>query len=77
MNENDKQNLQFLLSANEQTLRDWYSHTTDDDHEYAMWLLSSYSQELRNEIMERIEVRLENSNFLEATKVLAKFRKNS
>lgn len=77
MNNNDKENLQFLLSASEETIRDWYTKTTEEDHDYAMELLRSYSQELRNEISARIEIQLETSNFKEADAVLTKFRKNS
>ena len=46
MNEYDRENLQFLLNADEETLKDWYSKVDVDDHEYASELLAMYSEEL-------------------------------
>lgn len=46
MNEHDRENLQFLLNAGEETLRDWYSKVDEDDHEYASEIMTMYSEEL-------------------------------
>lgn len=46
MNNYDKENLQFLLNADEKTLSDWYSTVNEDDHTYASELLSAYGLEL-------------------------------
>jgi len=46
MNEYDKENLQFLLNADEETLSDWYDKVDVDDHEYASELLAQYAEEL-------------------------------
>jgi hypothetical protein len=47
MNEYDRENLSFLLNADEDTLRDWYEKMDKDDHEYASELLVAYSEELK------------------------------
>lgn len=39
MNKHDRKNLEFLLNADRDTLRDWYDSVDEDDHEYAMELL--------------------------------------
>jgi len=46
MNEYDRENLEFLLNADEETLADWYDTVDVDDHEYASELLAQYSEEL-------------------------------
>lgn len=46
MNEHDRENLQFLLNADEETLQDWYSKVDEDDHEYASEIMTMYSEEL-------------------------------
>lgn len=46
MNDYDRENLQFLLNADEETLKDWYGKVDVDDHEYASELLALYSEEL-------------------------------
>jgi len=46
MNEYDRENLQFLLNADKETLKDWYETVDVDDHEYASELLAQYSEEL-------------------------------
>ena len=39
MKKRDRKNLEFLLNADRDTLRDWYESVDEDDHEYAMELL--------------------------------------
>lgn len=46
MNEHDRDNLNFLLSASPEVLKDWYDSVDEDDHVYAQELLNAYSQEL-------------------------------
>lgn len=46
MNKYDRENLQFLLNANKETLMDWYDNVPVDDHEYASTLLDEYKKEL-------------------------------
>jgi len=47
MNEWDRNNLEFLLNADEATIKDWQSKVSADDIDYAHELLARYSQELR------------------------------
>lgn len=46
MNAHDRGNLQFLLTADPDILRDWYSKTTADDHTYAAEIMALYKEEL-------------------------------
>lgn len=76
MNQHDRDNLIFLLTASKETLQDWYSKMDEDDFKYAMELLEAYSQELdmRTALMEdRVPARKKDP-YPEATAVLAKFR---
>lgn len=45
MDENDRVNLEFLLNASEDTLRDWYQKIDDEDKLYAASLLELASLE--------------------------------
>ena len=47
MNDHDRENLNFLLNADEETLRDWYTKMEIDDHEYASEIMEEYAEELR------------------------------
>jgi hypothetical protein len=46
MNQHDKENLHFLLSASPEVLKDWYESVEEDDHLYASELLAAYKLEL-------------------------------
>lgn len=46
MNQHDKENLHFLLSASPEVLKDWYESVEEDDHIYASELLAAYKLEL-------------------------------
>jgi hypothetical protein len=46
MNQDDKDNLNFLLSATPEVLKDWFESVSDDDHLYASELLAAYKLEL-------------------------------
>lgn len=46
MNKHDRDNLKFLLSADEATLKDWYNTVEEDDINYALELLAEYKKEL-------------------------------
>lgn len=50
MNERDRNNLEFLLSISEPTLKAWYASVTPDDIEYATELLKAYSNELATRV---------------------------
>lgn len=47
MNDHDRDNLEFLLSIDGNTFRDWYAKMSPEDHEYAMELIEKYSLELK------------------------------
>jgi hypothetical protein len=47
MNSQDRENLNFLLSASKETLQDWYNSVSEDDHAYAGELLAAYCEELK------------------------------
>lgn len=77
MDENDLNNLRFLLNASEATLKDWYITVTDDDHVYASELLDWYSNELRNQSNDLlIDSRLASEPWTESQTLLNKFRLN-
>lgn len=50
MNDNDRENLQFLLDAGEAILKEWYEKVDEDDRLYASALLTCYSWELLDEV---------------------------
>lgn len=70
MNEYDRANLEFLLSASKETLEDWYSKTSDDDIEYALELLQAAKTEVDMHILNKLDW-IEDVS--EAEKVLKKF----
>jgi hypothetical protein len=74
MTPNDRANLKFLLNVDAETLKDWYAAVDKDDHEYAMELLTSYSQEIRERSIEfQIEAQLVDSDWRESAEVLSRF----
>jgi hypothetical protein len=68
MNDYDRENLQFLLNVDKETLKDWYDEMEEDDHEYASELLAAYSEELnvKSALIQdpKIEVVSEATDFL-------------
>jgi len=46
MNDHDRSNLNFLLNADKDILREWYDAVSEDDREYAQELLIAYKEEL-------------------------------
>lgn len=46
MNDHDKENLRFILTASEEVLYDWWDKISDDDKDYAQELLRAYRREL-------------------------------
>jgi hypothetical protein len=76
MNAHDKHNLDFLLAAEPETIRDWAGKMTSDDINYAQELLLQHAEDLRErsrEILVEAEMaRLDNSYAI-AREYLAKF----
>ena len=59
MNEHDRSNLNFLLNASAETLKDWYEKMDEDDHLYAQELLAMAALELKEQALElRVEAEL-------------------
>jgi hypothetical protein len=52
MNEHDKANLEFMLSASKETLADWFITLSEDDIAYAEELLYAARAELDLRIVE-------------------------
>lgn len=46
MSNHDLENLDFLLNASEEVLKDWYEQASSDDIEYAAELLDHYEHSL-------------------------------
>lgn len=59
MNDHDRDNLKFLLTASPEVIKDWYSKMDLDDIDYAYELLAAYSRELDSQALElRVEAEL-------------------
>lgn len=72
MNEHDASNLMFLLSSDEEVLKDWYSKMEADDHQYAKELLYLFKEALNNiEIEKKLK---KETDFKLANSVLKKLR---
>lgn len=70
MNQHDRDNLRFLLTASPETLKDWYDKVDYEDHIYALELIKTYSAEL---MVEELESSDDVEDLTEANKILAKF----
>jgi phage protein D len=46
MNQHDRNNLEFIMRADSDTLRDWMDQLTEDELDYASELLDQYGNEL-------------------------------
>lgn len=59
-NEVDRNNLNFLINASQETIKDWYRTCTVDDVNYARELMDAYALEVREMALEiRTECELE------------------
>lgn len=76
MNDWDRNNLNFLLSADDRVIKEWSAQVSDDDIDYAHELLARYSEELREQALAlKIECQMElDGNYHEANMVIDKFR---
>jgi hypothetical protein len=71
MNQWDRDNLNFLINADRDTMEDWYQHATPDDYKYALELLAAAKSELMIQEQELMEQDLDVSD---AAKLLKKFQ---
>lgn len=51
MNQTDRNNLSFLMNADQQTLKKWYNLADMEDLIYASKLLDKYEVHLKNELL--------------------------
>jgi hypothetical protein len=66
MNQRDRDNLDFLLSASPEVIKDWYEQMDDDDIQYAFELLEMAKEEL-------IEQQLVGSDLSDAKAIILKY----
>lgn len=71
MNQHDKDNLQFLLTATPDVLKNWYDSVDRDDHEYAIELIRLHTAEI---IVHNLEAEDNVEDLSEARQVLARYR---
>jgi hypothetical protein len=76
MNDWDRNNLNFLLNADDRVIKDWTAQTSPDDIDYAHELLARYSDELRERSLALlVEAQLEiMPNYHEANMVIDRIR---
>jgi len=72
MNDHDRDNLRFLLTADDSVMQDWYNQVSQDDIEYALELLQMASAELAVKEMELSEAN-EKLDLTQAQAVLSRF----
>jgi hypothetical protein len=76
MNDWDRNNLEFLLHASPEVIKDWESKVTADDIAYAHELLNQFAVELKEQAQAlRIECEMELAgNYPDAKRVIDKIR---
>jgi len=76
MNQNDLDNIRFLLSRTPQQLKEWYNSVSDQDLIYASQIMDLYAAELKQNIhFQQVESQLETMPvFTEAQAVIAAIR---
>jgi hypothetical protein len=72
VNKHDRDNLQFLLSADKSTMDQWYQTVSEDDVEYALELLQLHRTELELRELEIIDTEAE-TDLSDAHSVLTRF----
>jgi len=70
MNKHDRDNLQFIMSLNQEELNKWYDEISYDDSVYAMELLLQAQLELDVKVAETFD---DVMNTSEANSILKKF----
>jgi len=72
MNPKDLKNLEFLMTASTEQLKEWWRISSEEDHQYAEELLKSFAEEMNNAAIELIEPTMF-GEFIEARQVLSRF----
>ena len=70
MNQHDRGNLAFLLSADKATMDQWFASVSEDDVMYAMELLQKHKTEL---MLREMELMDDVDDVSEASEALKKF----
>jgi hypothetical protein len=71
MNKWDLDNVQFLLNADDATMKQWYATVSGDDVEYALEILAAYRAELALREVELMDEEIDECMMAEAESVLA------
>ena len=77
MNNQDRDNLKFLLSIDEQGFLTWVTQASDDDFRYAMELIDAYNKGIAaylNDPLAQVPPRVKSDPYTDANLVLSKFR---
>ena len=74
MNKHDQDNVNFIMSLNDEQFEAWAEDATDDDIKYALEILQTARTERMVQEQNLMEVELGQSTFDEARAVLQKFR---
>lgn len=76
MNDFDRENLNFLLTASKEDMEDWHLHATADDYEYALQLIRQRHVELTMQELELLDNdidELDESDLYESREVLSNY----
>ncbi len=72
MNQNDLNNLEFIMSLNVDSIKQWWDSISDDDREYAMELLE-YQKRILVEKKTNICLDVEITDVTQAKQLLSKW----
>jgi hypothetical protein len=72
MNDHDRGNLRFLMTADETAMQEWYNQVSQDDIDYALELLQMANAELTVKEMELAEAN-EQLDLTQAQVILSRF----
>lgn len=73
MNDWDRNNLNFLLTATPKVMQKWHEHASQDDYNYAMELLQAAQTELELQSLDQIDCEV-GHDLSAAKSVLSRFR---
>lgn len=73
MNDHDRENLNFLLTASRATMLEWHEQASQDDYDYAMELLQQAMTELAVHELEVLD-QTADQDVSQARALLAKFQ---
>ena len=74
MNDFDRENVNFLLTASKADMEEWHRYATEDDYTYALEILRAARSELELQELALLDSEVEEASDLEeAQAVLSKF----